>query len=153
MAPSKKVIMDVEESFYGEGHPERDRTVMYILVGPWTGHRVRREMKLIVEGVELPPGDMIVTTRRRHEVGPNWKDEPAPAGPPQWATRLTYDPKPCLIPGHVHRMSECQYGPGPSWRGELHGHWEVKLRPVRRRTAWDRLKSRGGPGGPSGASG
>lgn len=130
-------LVEVRESWYGEGSPRRGDTVLYVLVEPFhhlardfslpdprtVGAQARPRVKLVIKGLELPPGSMVVGTVRYYTTAvPH--EAPTPSGPPEYVIQASYDSTP----------------DGSRWQGDITGRWPVTVSRVRRKTVWQRLK-------------
>lgn len=128
------VRVEVVETYYGFGERRRDGRLEFIVwLDPMLrGRAPRRPTHKLLLDVELPTyGVMLIETRRVRLVpedleleDPRWHRP----GKPEWATKLTFDP-------HPERDGQ------PAWRGTMAGEWPVKRLPIRRLTAWQRLKA------------
>ena len=125
------IRLDVTESYYGDGVKRRDgKLEVLVLVDPVLKaglYQRKPPIHKLVLDVQLPVyGRMVVETLRSHMVDEYLSlDDPRahPIGPPEWVTRLTFDPQ------------------GDTWQGNLVGRWPVKKLRIRPgRTIWQRLQ-------------
>jgi len=115
-------IVEVIESYYGEGAVRRGKTYLLCHLEP---SRISRPPRywLVIEAVVPIAGPMVIETRRLTRLWKNglW----AQAGRPSRATKITYDSDP---------------NPPGVWRAEMEGSWPVKLVRIRKRSRWERLR-------------
>lgn len=155
MARRPKLTIQVHETFYGEAEVRGQDTVLWVLLGPGDPPEQKQvrapdgetqvlmepkkhEFKLVIKGWQIPvPGLAVVSTRRWVTVDKEaYLNQPIKwaeieAGPPEVTDRLTFNP------------DESQ---GGKWMGELALEYPVKLIKVRRKTRWDLMRGRLGPG-------
>jgi len=127
------VLVEVQESWYGEAEVRGKDTWLWVKLGPSVKSFFQKvamgllpERKLVIQGFRVRvPGLMVVGTTRRAWVSDTRPlTAPIPRGKPELAVRMSYDPQ----------------GDQGSWRVHQSGlSYPVKLVRVKRRTAWERL--------------
>ena len=139
-------------TYYGEAEVRGKDTVLWVLMGPNSAPVIRapdgetqvlmkpekQEFKLVIKGWAIPvPGTAVVGTKhwvvmdREEYMNQRLKDAHVVAAQPEIAIRIDYDP---------------DDSSGGTWQGVITGEWPVKLIRVRRKSRWDVMRGRLGPG-------
>lgn len=110
------------ETWFGDAEPYRGGTRLIVRVGPacWNGFGGDGQWGLVFEG-DYTPGSMVLRTERTCV-----NERPIPKGPPERVVDISFD----STPG------------GSAWRQQAKGSWPCRLTRIRRRTVWDRLRTR-----------
>lgn len=122
-----KVMVEVQESWYGEAEVRGKDTWLWVKLGPSVKSFFQKvamgllpERKQVIQGFRVPvTGQMVVGTTRRA-----WVSDPRDK--PELAVGMSYDPRRPEV-GRDYRVHQSDLS------------YPVKLVRVKRRTAWERL--------------